>query len=103
MVVQLIMFWYKSLYQKVWQFSCYLKTGRNVKHLSLGNVYLILFSSKISERLYQMDGSSAPTLQQVEMLSIYHWEMFNLILFLYENKCKVIPKEMVVQLPPNYK
>ena len=35
-----------------WQFSCHLITGRNVKHLSLGNVYLIILEQK-SERLYQ--------------------------------------------------
>ena len=52
-----------SLYQKRWQFSCHLITGRNVKDLSPENV--------------------------------------NLILFLYENKCKFIPKGMAVQLPPN--
>ena len=51
------------LYQKGWQFSCHLLTCRNVKHLLLENVYLILF--------------------------------------LYENKCKVIPKGMASHLPPN--
>ena len=32
-----------NLYQKGWQFSCHLKSGRNVKDLSPENVYLILF------------------------------------------------------------
>ena len=42
-----------SLYQKGWQFSCHLITGRNVNDLSPENVYLILFSMKISVSLYQ--------------------------------------------------
>ena len=32
-----------SLYQKRWQLSCHLITGKNVKDLSPENVYLILF------------------------------------------------------------
>ena len=34
------------------------------------------------------------------MLSIYHWKMLTSYC-LVQNKCKVIPKGMAVQLPPN--
>ena len=39
------------IYQKGWQFSCHLITGRNVERLSMNN--LIVFSTKISVRLDQ--------------------------------------------------
>ena len=34
----LILLYYDRLYQKSWQFSCHLITGRNVKNLSMKNV-----------------------------------------------------------------
>ena len=43
-MLDLILFDYErgvSLYQKGWQFCCQLIAGRNVKDLSLENVYLI--------------------------------------------------------------
>ena len=48
-MLDLILFEYErgvSLYQKGWQFSCHIITGRNVKDLSLENVYLIFLSKK---------------------------------------------------------
>ena len=50
--VDLILFEYKSLYLKVWQFSCHLIIGRNVKDLSLeSGKYFTSFcsSTKVSK------------------------------------------------------
>ena len=91
----------KSLkfYQKGCQFICHLITGRNVKHLSLEKVYLILFKYEKFKVLQK----GMPVHRHLitgrndKYLSL---EKVYLILFKYE-KFKVLPKGMPVHLPPN--
>ena len=66
-------------------------TGRNAKHVSLENVYLILFSTKISVRAYHKGWSFSSHQITGRNVNVYHWKIFKLILVCYENKCKVIP------------
>ena len=91
----------ERLYQKGWHFTCHLKTGRNVKHLSLENVYVKLFSMKISVRLYQKGWQFICNLRTGRNVTHLSLENVYLKLIKYENKCKVLPKGVAVQLPPN--
>ena len=63
------------LYQKELRFSCHLLTFRNVKHLSMENVYPILFKTKISVRLYQKGWQFNCHLITGRNVSIYYWKM----------------------------
>ena len=76
----------ERLTQKGWQFTCHLLTDRNVKHLSLENVYLISFLYENNVRLYQKGWQFTCHLKSGKNVKHLSLQNIFLILFKYEKK-----------------
>ena len=88
----------ERLYQEGLQFSCHLISGKNIKHLSLQNVNIILLSAKICERLHQEELQFSCYLITGRNVK-YLWKMFTSYCF-GTKISDVIPSWVAVQLPP---